>query len=332
MNVIKSVADVQKDIAIYQTEDGSLVVDVRVAKDTLWLSLNQMAELFGRDKSVIAKHIKNIFREEELFVDATVANFATVQIEGDRTVERQVDHYNLDVIISVGYRVNSKRGTQFRQWAAQVLKNYLIEGYAVNQKQLSQQSLHHLQQTIALMSDTLRQQNLVDVVGDSVLYIIQEYAKTWDLLLQYDENRFNITKQDSCRIRLSYPDSLAAIHALKTELSQNNEHLALFGQERGSALQGILGNLDQTFDGIPLYPSCAERAAHLLYFIIKDHPFSDGNKRIASLLFLVQLRQDGLSFKKINDNCLVALTLLVAQSHPNQKDTMIQLIIGLLQA
>lgn len=329
MNARQPRGETRQDIAIYQAEDGSLIVDVRVAQETLWLSLNQIAVLFGRDKSVIAKHLKNVFRAEELAVDSVVAKFATTAADGKTY---QVDHYNLDVIISVGYRVNSKRGTQFRQWATKVLKDYLIQGYAVNQKQISEQSLHHLQQTITLLSDTLRQQNLVDEVGDSVLYIIQEYAKTWDLLLRYDENRFNIEKQGACRIRLSYPDSLAAIHILKTELSQNNEHTTLFGQERDNALQGILGNLDQTFDDVSLYPSCEERAAHLLYFIIKDHPFNDSNKRIASLLFLVQLRQDGLSLQKINDKCLVALTLLVAQSHPNQKDTMIQLIMSLLQS
>jgi prophage maintenance system killer protein len=329
MNTTKPLETTPQGIEIYQTEDGSLVVDVRVEKETLWLSLNQIAALFGRDKSVVSRHLKNIFQEGELVADAVVAKFATTADDGKTY---QVDHYNLDVIISVGYRVNSKRGTQFRQWASNVLKDYWVQGYALNQKQLHEQSLRHLQQTITLMSDTLRQQNLVDEVGDSVLYIIQEYAKTWDLLLQYDENCFNITKQNSCRIRLSYPDSLAAVHALKIELAQHNEHLALFGQERGNALQAILGNLDQTFDGIPLYPSCEERAAHLLYFIIKDHPFNDGNKRIASLLFLVQLRQDGLSLQKINDKCLVALTLLVAQSHPNQKDIMIQLIISLFQS
>lgn len=332
MNIIKPPVNAQQAIEIYQTNDGVLVVDVRVAKDTLWLSLNQMAELFGRDKSVISRHLRNVFQEGELDKQSTVANFATVQVEGDREIERHVDYYNLDAIISVGYRVNSKRGTQFRQWAAKVLKDYLIEGYAVNQKHLSQQFLYNLQQAVELMSNTLRQQNLINGTGDSVLYIIQEYSKTWDLLWQYDENCFKTTKKDSYGICLSYPDSLAAIHDLKVELSQNNEHLALFGQERGSALQAILGNLDQTFDGVPLYSSCAERAAHLLYFIIKDHPFNDGNKRIASLLFLVQLRQDGLNLKKISDNCLVALTLLIAQSHPNQKDTMIQLIIVLLQS
>ncbi len=267
--MIKSGENIQQDIAIYETEDGSLIVDVRVEKDTLWLSLNQMAELFGRDKSVISRHLKNIFQEGELDNQSTVANFATVQMEGDREIERQVDYYNLDAIISVGYRVNSKRGTQFRQWAANVLKDYLIQGYAVSQKQLNTQSLHHLQQTITLMSDTLRQQNLVDEVGDSVLYIIQEYAKTWDLLLRYDENRFNIKEQGACRVRLRYEDSLAAIHTLKAELSQKNEHNTLFGQERDRALEAILGNLDQTFDSVPLYPSCAERAAHLLYFISK---------------------------------------------------------------
>ena len=332
MNIIKPRVDTQQAIEIYQTKDGALVVDVRVAQDTLWLSLNQMAELFGRDKSVISRHLKNVFQEGELDKPSTVANFATVQVEGDRDIERHVDYYNLDAIISVGYRVNSKRGTQFRQWAAKVLKDYLIEGYAVNQKKLDQKSLYNLQQALELMATTLRQQNLVKGVGDYVLYIIQEYAKTWDLLWQYDENRFNTTKEDSYGKCLGYPDSLAAIHNMKIELSKNNEHLTLFGQERGSALQAILGNLDQTFDGVPLYSSCAERSAHLLYFIIKDHPFNDGNKRIASLLFLVQLRQDGLNLKKISDNCLVALTLLVAQSHPNQKDTMIQLIISLLQS
>ena len=320
----------QQTIAIYQTDDGALVVDTRIEGETVWLSLNQMAELFERDKSVISRHLKKVFSEKELDEKATVANFATVQTEGDRNIERQVTYYNLDAIISVGYRVNSKRGTQFRQWASQVLKNHIIQGYSINQAQINQKSIKQLQQTVMLLSDTLIQHQLVDEIGNDVLYIIQEYAKTWDLLLRYDENRFNIQTQNVCRNHLSYSKAIEAISALKQKLQQDNQNLTLFGQEREHGLQAILGNLDQTFGGNPLYSYCEERAAHLLYFIIEDHPFTDGNKRIASLLFLIQLKQDELSLQKINDNCLTALTLLIAQSHPHQKDTMVQLIMSLL--
>jgi len=317
----------QQAIAIYQTDNGSLAVDVRIEGETIWLSLNQIVALFERDKSVISKHLKNIFKTEELKEDSVVANFATTAADGKTY---QVNHYNLDVIISIGYRVNSKRGTQFRQWASQVLKEHMIRGYSINQAQINQESIKHLQQTVTLLSDTLMQHQLVDKMGSNVLSIIQEYAKTWDLLLRYDENRFDVQTQNICRTHLSYNTAIEAISTLKQKLQQDNQNLTLFGQEREQGLQAILGNLDQTFDGKRLYSSCEERAAHLLYFIIKDHPFTDGNKRIASLLFLIQLKQDELSLQKINDNCLTALTLLIAQSHPHQKDTMIRLIMSLL--
>ena len=315
-----------QNITIYQADNGALVVDVRVSGETLWLSLNQMAELFERDKSVISKHLKNIFTTAELKENSVVANFATTAADGK---VYQVDYFNLDAIISVGYRVNSKRGTQFRQWASQVLKEHLIQGYTINQKQITQHSIQRMQQTLSLLSDTLIQQQLVDTPGQA---IIQEYAKTWDLLLRYDENHFTLKTTQSCRHLLAYAKAKDVIEALKRELQQNKNNVSFFGQERDHALQAIFGNLDQTFDSTPVYPSCEERAAHLLYFIIKDHPFSDGNKRIASLLFLIQLKQDGLSLQKMNDTCLTALTLLVAQSHPQQKDMMIQLIMSLLQS
>ncbi len=309
-------------IAIYQTDDGLLTVDVCIEGETVWLSLNQIAELFGRNKSVISKHLKNIFSSEELARNSVVAKFATTAADGKTY---QVEHYNLDMIISVGYRVNSKRGIQFRQWASRVLKEYLIQGYTVNQT-----TIYHLQQTVNLLSDTLIKENLVDNTGGYILQIIQEYAKTWDTLLRYDEKRFDLPITSKLHIALSYETALEAIQNLKEDIQGKGENTTFFGQERHDALQAILGNLEQTFDGIPVYSSCEERAAHLLYFIIKDHPFNDGNKRIASLLFLIQLKQDKINTQKINDVGLTALTLLMAQSSPQQKEITIQLIMSLL--
>lgn len=319
-------------VIIYQTEDGTVSVDVQLSEDTVWLSLNQLSDLFGRDKSVISRHLKNIFQTGELEKSSTVANFATVQTEGGHTVERQIDYYNLDAILSVGYRVNSKRGTQFRKWASQVLKDHLIRGYSLNHKRLTHTSLQHLQQTITLLSQTLLNQQLVNERGADVLSLIQAYTKTWDILLRYDEDRFELASDRSSSVSLfSYSEAQEAIQHLKDALVVTQDASSLFGQEREDSLKSILGNLEQTFEGKPLYPSTEEKAAHLLYFIIKDHPFLDGNKRIGSLLFLLYLKKANKALSQINDNGLIALALLIAESAPAQKEMMVKLIQNLLQ-
>jgi prophage maintenance system killer protein len=302
----------------------------------VWLTLNQMADLFGRDKSVVSRHLRNIFVTNELSRKATVAKNATVQIEGDREVTRTVEYYNLDAIISVGYRVNSKRGTQFRIWATQTLKDHLIRGYTLNERRLREKGLSEAEQAIQLLSRTLTRRNLVNDEGRGVLDVVSRYAKSWLLLKEYDEERLSVpTRRRPSRTSLDYPHARAAIEALKTHLLERGEATPLLGQERGEQFPALLGSIEQTFDGQPLYPSIEEKAAHLLYFVIKDHPFADGNKRIGSFLFILFLRENGYLEDahgqiKINDNALVALALLIAESEPRNKELMIRLVMNLL--
>lgn len=319
-------------LVIYQSENGEIKVDVQVQDDTVWLSLNQIATVFERDKSVISRHLANIFKEGELQKTATVALFATVQSEGNRNVERTTEYYNLDVILSVGYRVNSKRGIEFRKWASKILKDYLIQGYSINQDNITQNKLNELQQTIVILTNTLINQNLVTETGKDLLNLIKSYAKTWDLLIRYDEDNLDIpiNLQISDDQLMSITEARNAISTLKTELVQ--EMNGLFGLEQGSSLEGILGSIHQTFTGIPLYQSFQEKAAHLLYFIIKDHPFCDGNKRIGTLLFLLYLSKANVSLKNVDTASMTSLALLISTSDPSQKELMIKLIINLIYA
>ncbi|MDT8282802.1 MAG: virulence protein RhuM/Fic/DOC family protein [Gammaproteobacteria bacterium] len=305
-------------------------VTVRLEGETVWLNQDQMASLFDRERSVITKHLRNVFKEGELEREATRAFFAQVQTEGDRTVTRQIEHYNLDAIISIGYRVNSKRGVQFRQWATRVLREHLTHGYTLNQARLAERGMHEAEQALNLLARTLENQSLVNDAGRDVLALITGYAKTWRLLLQYDED--GLALPDTCRPArgvLDYTRASAAISELKNTLMQRGEATDLFGRERGEAFQGILGSIEQTMFGESLYKSREEKAAHLLYFVIKDHPFSDGNKRIGSFMFLLYLQQENMAMT-INANALTALALLVAESEPANKNLMIRLIVNLL--
>lgn len=318
------------EIVLYTAKDGHIALDVNLANETVWLTMGQMVQLFGRDKSVISRHLNNIFKTNELEKNATVAKFATVQKEGSREVKRDVEYYNLDAIISVGYRVNSKEGVQFRKWASNVLKDHLIRGYTTNDKRLSQQGLHELRQTIELLQKTLINHDLVNDLGQEAIQIILAYTKTWDLLLGYDEDKLKLPSQGKQTLAiLTYKAALSAIELLKQDLSARKEATNLFGKERDGGLDSILNNIEQTFGGEPLYKTPEEKAAHLLYFIIKDHPFTDGNKRIGSFMFLLYLKSQNLPIK-FNENGLVALALLVAESNPNQKDILIRLIVNLL--
>lgn len=315
------------EIAIYPAKDGHIELEVNLSNETVWLTMNQMAQLFGRDKSVISRHLKNIFKVNELDENSVVANFATTATDGKIY---QVDYYNLDAIISIGYRVNSKEGVRFRKWASNVLKEHLVRGYTTNEKRLNQQGIHELQQTVELLQRTLINHDLVNDLGRAAIQIILTYSKTWDLLLAYDEGDLSLPiKEKPTSSTLTYRVALSAIEALKQELSARNEATALFGKERDGGLDSILNNIEQTFGGEALYKTPEEKAAHLLYFIIKDHPFTDGNKRIGSFMFLLYLKSQGLPIK-FNENGLVALALLVAESNPNQKDTLIRLIVNLL--
>lgn len=320
------------EVIIYETESGQTQVSVRLDAETVWLTQRQLAELLDTSADNVSLHLKNIFASGELAESATTEDYSVVQSEGARTVTRIVKHYNLDAIISVGYRVNSKRGVQFRQWATRTLREHLVQGYTLNSTRLAERGINEAQQAIELLARTLNNQALVNDTGGEVLKLIVGYAKTWRLLLQYDEN--GLVLPPSCKPSqgaLDYDNAMLAIAQIKAELMARGEATSLFGQVRGEAFEGILGNIEQTMFGESLYRSREEKAAHLLYFVIKDHPFSDGNKRIGSFMFLLYLQQENMSMT-INDNALTALALLIAESDPTNKELMIRLVVNLLAA
>lgn len=317
-------------IELYKSSNGETQIEVRFENETVWLSLNQIAELFGRDKSVISRHLKNIYKESELDYSSTVAKNATVQTEGKRNITREIDYYNLDSIISVGYRVNSKQGTQFRIWATNRLKEYLIKGYSVNQKRL--QELNQIVQIIAQSENNTNQ--ISETKG--LLNILTKYAKSFILLNQFDSNAIELRNlEENITYEIDYNEAVISINELKKQLIQQKEATELFGNQKDQSFEGILKSVTQTFDGNYLYPTIEEQAANLLYFIIKDHPFSDGNKRIGAFIFVWFLEKNKHHLNnngenKINDNALIALALLVAQSNPNEKELMIKLICNLI--
>ncbi|ADW17645.1 filamentation induced by cAMP protein Fic [Desulfobulbus propionicus DSM 2032] len=317
-------------IILYQTADGQTSLDVRLQEETVWLSLTQIAELFDRDKSVISRHLRNIFREGELVRAAVVAKNATTAADGKTY---QVEFFNLDAIISVGYRVNSKRGTQFRIWASSVLKEYLVKGYALNRRRLAEQGVAELRGVLDLLAAALERNQLTDETGLAVVELVRRYGMSWQLLLQYDEDRLALPAGLNRRESVGFDLAMVrrGIACLREELAIRGEATDLFGRERGESLAGILGAIHQTFGGQDLYPSIEEKAAHLLYFVIKDHPFSDGNKRIGSFLFLLYLQESGLiETVRFDNKAVVALALLVAASDPVQKEVLIRLIVNLL--
>jgi prophage maintenance system killer protein len=317
------------EVIIYQSNDGQASLDVHLTEETVWLTQAQMVKLFDKTKQNISLHIRNIFKEGELSEVAVVKEYLTTAADGK---SYRTKYFNLDVVISVGYRVKSQRGTQFRIWATSILKDHLINGFTTNERRLAEKGLSEMEQTLELLSRTLRRHEALTDEGRAVLEVVGRYARSWSLLLQYDEDRLGLPPgRHTAGKALDYQQLKNAITALKSDLAERGEATALFGQERSSSLQGILGNLDQTFGGQDLYPSVEEKAAHLLYFVIKDHPFSDGNKRIGSFLFLLFLRENQLlASSGFNDNALVALALLIAESDPRQKDLLIRLTINLL--
>ena len=270
------------EVVIYKAKDGHIELDVNLSEETVWLSLTQLTELFGRDKSVISRHLANIFKNNELDRSLVVANFATTALDGKTY---QVDYYNLDAIISLGYRVNSKEGIRFRQWATGILKEHLIKGYTLREKRLAERGITELQQSMELLQRTLTRNDLVNEIGAETIQLIMSYAKTWHLLLAYDEDQLKLPeKSNPPLVRLHYLDAQSAIQALKLDLAAKSEATHLFGNERDHGLQSILGNIEQTFGGELLYKTIEEQAAHLFYFIIKDPPFTDGNKRIGCFI------------------------------------------------
>jgi prophage maintenance system killer protein len=317
-------------IVLYQTEGGQTTLDVQLQDETVWLTQVQMVELFKRDKRTVSEHIRNIFKEGELNEAAVVRKSRTTAADGKSYL---VALYNLDVIISVGYRVKSQRGTQFRIWATGILKDYLVRGYAHNQRRLAEKGVEEVRQVLSLLAATLENHHLVNDEGMAVLSLVRRYAMTWKLLLQYDEDTLALPGSAHRRSGVPFDHATVrrAIECMQNELAAKGESTDLFGRERGQSFSAILGAIQQTFGGRELYPSIEEKAAHLLYFVIKDHPFTDGNKRIGSFLFLLYLQINGLAGADgFDSKGLVALSLLTAASDPARKELMIRLIVNLL--
>lgn len=338
------------DLVLYRPKNGRIAVSVQLKDDTVWLTQDQMSHLFGKDQRTISHHIRNVLKEGELRSGSTIRKFRVVQKEGNREVERAVDCYNLDMILSVGYRVSSKKGTQFRIWATNILRQHLIRGYTLDQKKLKAyltrneklqtkrlKELQKFEKTVALVRSAVDQKQLSSDEAKGLLQIITDYAKSWTVFQQYDEGKLPFHGRTTKRLRdLEEEEAEKAIELLKEKLMKKGEASELFAKEqKEGGLRSILRNIHQTFDGKPVYMSLEERAAHLLYFIIKDHPFVDGNKRTASLLFILFLQRHGRLVNQsgqrtITDEGLVAIALLIAQSRPQEKETMIALVQNLL--
>ncbi len=318
----------ENSFEMYQSDDGTTHIAVQFKEETVWLAQDQLCELFGRERSVITKHINNVFKEGELERNSVCAKFARTGGDG-KTYQTQ--HYNLDVIISVGYRVKSPQGVRFRQWATQTLKQHLIDGYTLNQQRLQQKGIE-FEQALTLLSSTLSNQQLVTGMGSAVVAVINDYARSWSLLQAYDEQSLIDTTDKQLGMQaLVFDEVLVAIAELKQELMAKGEATELFGQLSGAGLASAIATIEQGFGDEWFYPNVASRAANLLYLVIKNHPLVDGNKRTGSFLFLWYLRLHQRLLAKsveqlINDNTLVALALLVAESKPDQKALMVRLI------
>jgi prophage maintenance system killer protein len=317
------------DVILYNAENGKVQVEVHLEKDTVWLTQDQMADLFGRERSVITKHLRNVFKEGELEEASVRANFAHTADDGKTY---QVKCYNLDVIISVGYRVKSKRGTQFRQWATQVLREHLVRGFTLNEKRLQaqKQKLDDLRRTVNLLEQTLVHRAIGLDEAKGLLQVITDYAYALTTLDRFDHGTLAIEQTTRPTAYLmTYETAMEIVTAMKTGFG------GLFGLEKDQGFKSALGAINQTFGGEELYPSIEEKAANLLYFVVKNHAFSDGNKRIGAALFIAFLagnhalyRDDGS--KRIADNALVALTLLIAESRPGDKETIVKVIVSLI--
>lgn len=319
------------EIIIYQTPDGQTELDVRLEGDTVWLSQAQLSILFRSDRTSIGRHIRNIYKNGELTENSTCAIFAQVQQEGKRVVKRAIPHYNLDMVISVGYRVNSKQATQFRIWANRVLKEYLIQGYAINRNAKVEQ-LEELKRTIAVMNDVLAAKTVTRDEAVGLLKVISDFAYGLDTLDRYDYQQLEISDTTSEeRFRATYESAMEALQVLKTQFGASE----LFAREKDGSFHSTMGAIYQTFGGRDLYPSVEEKAANLLYLTTKNHSFSDGNKRIAAFLFLWFLEKNGVLYRNdgsrlIDNNTLVALTLMIAESRTEEKDIMTKVVVNLI--
>ena len=324
----------ENEIIIYQTEDGQTQIDVRMKNETVWLSANQMSLLFGRDDKTIRKHINNAIREE-LAGMVVVAKFSTTTQQGameGKTQIHEINFYNLDVIISVGYRVKSKRGVEFRRWANRVLKDYLVKGYAINNK-VAIQKYEELSQLVNVLGRTVKQQEtLTSDEATALVDVVAHYSYALDTLDKYDYQSLGISRTTSKELfRATYGNAMQAINELKEKFGGST----LFGNEKDDSFKSTIGQIYQTFDGVDLYPSVEEKAAMLLYLTTKNHSFSDGNKRIAATLFLWFMNNNGILYnangsKRIADNTIVALTLMIAESRAEEKDTMVKVVVNLI--
>ena len=322
----------ENKILIYQTEDGQTQVDVRMENDTVWLTQAQMAELFQTDRTSIVRHINNIYKVEELEREATCAKIAQVQIEGNRKVTRNIPYFNLDMIISVGYRVNAKRGVKFRQWANRILKQYLVKGYVVNDR-LRRDQLGELRQLVQVVGRTLQHQDITATADGQALFdVVVDYTYALDTLDNYDYERLTIERTTSDEpFRATYENAMAEIRRLHDKFGGSK----WFGNEKDDSFKSSIGQIYQTFGGEELYPSVEEKAAMLLYLVTKNHSFSDGNKRIAATLFLWFLNNNGILYrpdgtKRLADNSLVALSLMIAESRTEEKDVMVKVVVNLI--
>jgi hypothetical protein len=321
------------ELAIYQAKDGAIELRLDKKNETILANINQVAELFGVQKAAISKHLNNIFKEGELKKASTVSILETVQTEGKRKVERKIEFYNLDAIIAVGYRVNSKQATNFRIWATKILKNYLIDGYAINKKYIVKNYDKFIEALDEIKALTVKN-NLKnsDLNPSFAIDLVKGFAETWLSLDAYDKDNLKLDNVTKEQITLSAKDLAAGISNLKSELIKKREATEIFAKERSKdALEGIIGNVMQSFDGVDLYESLEEKAAHLFYFIVKNHPFTDGNKRSGAFSFVWFLQKFSLiDVKKIDPQTLTALTLLIAESDPKDKDKMVGLVMMLL--
>ena len=324
----------QNQIVIYQTEDGQTQIDVRLEKDMIWLTREQIAVLFGRDYKTISKHINNALREE-LADSVVVAKFANTTQHGaikGKMQTHMIDYFNLEVITSVGYRVKSKRGVQFRQWANRVLKDYLVKGYAVNER-LRHEQIGELRQLVDVLGRTIQSQPVLQPVeSEALLEVVTDYTYALDTLDNYDYERLTIDKTTKDEpFHATYENAMEEIMRLREKFGGS----ALFGNEKDESFKSSIGQIYQTFGGEELYPSVEEKAAMLLYLVTKNHSFSDGNKRIAATLFLWFLNNNGILYnpdhtKRIADNTLVALTLMIAESKTGEKDVMVKVVVNLI--
>lgn len=324
--------NLNNQIVLYQSEDGMTQLDVKLEGETVWLNRQQMAELFGRDVKTIGKHINNALREELNDGISTVAKFATVQKEGSRLVNREVEYYNLDMIISVGYRVKSRRGVEFRRWANGILKQFLINGYAVNER-IRQRQIAELRQLVLVVGRTIEQQPVATTDESHALFdVVVDYTYALDTLDNYDYQRLYISKTTRNELfHATYENAMQEIEMLREKFGAST----LFGNEKDESFKSSIGQIYQTFDGEELYPSVEEKAAMLLYLVTKNHSFSDGNKRIAATLFLWFMNNNGILYredgsKRIADNTLVALTLMIAESRTEEKDIMVKVVVNLI--